>query len=357
LAVAGLFGLDGLLFRTGLYSSVLEPDSSTGLFELTLWRERQAQASNGDNLVATVGNSRFGFSRKFLDQQPVKPAYIFREAGVAGSDVPTWYYMLRELDPTAQRYRAIVFGVDDYDDEDRAFSPDDDIRALHYVITRLRLSDTIQFARSFHTPSIQWTALRGGLLKGIVLQNDIYAFLKDPRKRIEYVRLCRRDYEQTIYNYVETDRNLAGLSIDWSTLNVTYPPSADENQHGTISSFLAHEPDPQTGRLAAFRRAWFGRIIDRYRNSRTKIIFIRLPRGAIPRPANLVKKLSSSIREFASRPNVILVDEHAFDSLEHPELFMDGMHMNRQGIERFSVMLSDEITKILGPAPQPGTAR
>ena len=43
LAVAGLFGLDALLFRTSLYPSILQPDSSTGQFELTLQRELQAQ--------------------------------------------------------------------------------------------------------------------------------------------------------------------------------------------------------------------------------------------------------------------------------------------------------------------------
>jgi lysophospholipase L1-like esterase len=114
--------------------------------------------------------------------------------------------------------------------------------------------------------------------------------------------------------------------------------------------------DPQNGRLAAYRRKWFGKIIDRYRGSRTKIIFIRLARGPILRPDNLVKKLSSSIREFAFRPNVILADEHTFDSLEHPEFYKDGVHLNREGAARFSQMLSDLVTRILG-APDQHTAR
>ena len=36
LAVAGVFGLDALLFRTGLYTSILEPDSAAGHFEMIL---------------------------------------------------------------------------------------------------------------------------------------------------------------------------------------------------------------------------------------------------------------------------------------------------------------------------------
>ena len=42
-AVAGLFILDLVLFRFNVYPSVLQPDSSTGLFELTFRIERLAQ--------------------------------------------------------------------------------------------------------------------------------------------------------------------------------------------------------------------------------------------------------------------------------------------------------------------------
>ena len=44
-----------------------------------------------------------------------------------------------------------------------------------------------------------------------------------------------------------------------------------------------------------------------------------------------MQKKSSSIREFAARPGVLLVDEHAFDSLERPELFKDAFHLNNAG--------------------------
>ena len=59
-AMLGLFGLDALLFRTHLYTSILEPDSSSGFVELVLWREKTAQQKLGDNLVETLGNSRMG---------------------------------------------------------------------------------------------------------------------------------------------------------------------------------------------------------------------------------------------------------------------------------------------------------
>ncbi|MEI9975417.1 MAG: hypothetical protein WDO73_27125 [Ignavibacteriota bacterium] len=258
--------------------------------------------------------------------------------------------MLRDLDPTARRYRAVVIGVDDYDDEDRGPHPEDDIRNLRYVIARLRLSDVIEFSGSFSSPALRWEAFRGALLKGTVYQTDFLAFLAHPGPRLALARLYRRPADDWGYDYVESSRSMAGLKIDWATLGVTFPPGTDQNQRDTVNSFLAHQPDEQTGRLYAFHRVWFGRIVDRYRGSPTKIIFLRLARGPIPRPDNLVRKTFSSIREFASRPNVVLADEHAFDSLEHPEFYRDGMHLNRAGVEAFSVILAEEIRKTLGPS-------
>jgi len=357
IACIGVFALDALLFRTDFYPSILDPDSSSGLFELILRREQNAQARGGANLVVTLGNSRFAYSVKVLDQRGLDQPYRLRDAGIAGSDPRIWYYMLRDLDPTRRRYRAVVMAMDDYDDEDRAYNPANEIKDLHYVIVRLGLSDAYTFARSFEQKQLQWQALRGAILKGIVFQEDIRAFLAQPLHRIEYVKLCNRDYPSWAYDYQETTRSMVGLKIDWSTLKVTFPPGADDGQRATVNSFLAHPVEPQTGSLAAFRRTWLGRIIDLYRGSDTRIVFIQLPRGPIPRPDGLSLKLSSSIRELASRPNVALVDEHAFDALERPELFRDGMHLNREGIERFSVMLAQEIDKLLGPPEQTKAAR
>src|SRR5690349_11405070 len=102
----GVFVIDAGLFRTNLYPSVLEPDSSTGLFQQILRRERKAQRVNADNMVVTLGDSRFAYSPKLANEVTAQSGLVFRSAGVAGSDPRSWYYMLRALDPTAARYRA-----------------------------------------------------------------------------------------------------------------------------------------------------------------------------------------------------------------------------------------------------------
>jgi hypothetical protein len=347
-ALFAVFGLDALLFRSSIYTPLLEPDSSSGIFELTFRRELRAQAENGDNLIATVGDSRFAYLPRLANELTAKSGYVFRNAGAAGSDPRSWYYMLRDLDPTARRYRAVVVGVDDYDDEDTFEDHANDIRPLHYAIVRLRLADIVEFVSSFPAWTRRLQALRGCLFKGLVLQQDVQAFLSNPRSRIEHVNMVNGGFEDWTYNFVEDPRSLAGLQIDWVNGKATFPPGADPVQRETVQVTLMRPVAPQTGRFASFRRKWLGRIIDRYRDSRTKIVFVRLARGPIPRPDHLVGKKSASIREFASRPNVILCAEHAFESLERPELYKDALHLNREGSARFSVLLVEEVGRVLG---------
>jgi hypothetical protein len=305
-------------------------------------------------MVVTVGDSRFAYYPRVANQLTPETGYVFRHAGVAGTDVRAWLYMLRDLDPTRQRYRAIVLGVDDYDDEDGAYDIGDDIATLHYVIASMRLGDVFDLARSFDNRAFRWEIVRGGLLKGIVYQSDILDFLNHPLKRFAYVALCNRGYDTWTYDFVDSNNSVAGFQVDWTTMTATFPPGVAPGFRDEVRKWVLYQPQPQTGHKAAFRRQWFGRLIDCYRGSRTRIVFVRLPRGPVPRPAGLVQKRSSSIRELASRPGVVLLDEHTFDSLEHPELFKDAFHLNNDGCARFSAILAREVSKALGAVAPEG---
>jgi hypothetical protein len=347
LGIVLLFAFDASLFRTNFYRLLLEPDSSTGVFELTLEKERRAQKVHGDNVVVTLGDSRFAYSPRLANAIASRTGLILRHAGIGGTELRSAYYMLRDLDPTRRRYRAAVLGVPNFLDEDDFIDPADDIRALHYVIERLRWTDILDFARSFHQVPLRWQAFRGSILKGIVLQQDVLAFLSHPSSRMKYVHLTRRGYEAWTYDFEETTTSMDGLEVDWYSGKTIFPPRLDEEQRRTVRAEVGKVNAPQTGRMAAYRRYWFGRIIDLYRDSPTKVIFVRLPRGPVPRPAGLARPAGSTIRELTALPNVIAIDEHAFESLERPELFKDGIHLNRAGIARFSPMLAEELERAL----------
>jgi hypothetical protein len=258
------------------------------------------------------------------------------------------------VDPTARRYAAIVIGMNDYEDAETWDNHADYITDLHYLIARLRWSDLVEFSTSFHDPAFKWQAARGILLKGLVYQTDFQDFLRNPRARLKYTDLARRDSHNWYYDYVGPRDNVRNISIDWAAQTVLAPPNVPAGQVAEFrKQFLAPLAPPE-GRKTAFLKYWLNKIYDYYRGSGTRIIFVRLPRGPFVRPDQPALNSHSSVRELAARPDVSLAPEHFLDSLEHPELFIDPYHMNGPACEEFSRMVARYAREVLGPAqPNP----
>ncbi|MGH9646819.1 MAG: hypothetical protein ACRD4E_08395, partial [Bryobacteraceae bacterium] len=115
-----------------------------------------------------------------------------------------------------------------------------------------------------------------------------------------------------------------------------------------LKSHLLDALPPDTGDQSRYLKYWLSKIYEHYRGSPTRLIFLRLPRGGFVRPDQPRHNPHSSVRELAAQPNVTLIDEHFFDSLEKPELFADELHLNASGMIPFSLMLSQEVSRILG---------
>jgi lysophospholipase L1-like esterase len=177
-----------------------------------------------------------------------------------------------------------------------------------------------------------------------VYKDDLQGFLLAPDARRRRVWQYRRDSANWYRNFTGTEHNVDGVTVDWAAGRLSVPPGTTAAQQKVLREVLLRRTAPQTGRLAVYRREWFSRIIDRYRGTATQVIIFRLPRGPIPRPDWLVTKRSSSIRELAARPNVVLLDEHIFESLERPSLFQDPLHLNAKGMDLFSRMLAERVT-------------
>lgn len=346
LAAVIFCAVEALVFHTHFYSSMLEPSSSAGTLYWQLWNE-QHRISSGKNQVLAVGDSQMVFRPKIANQFSGETGYTFASVATPGSTPRCWYYMIRELDPQARRYAAIIVPTDDYDDEDW-----EDLSSrlgdLYFLLPILRLSDLVEFSSSYPTWSERWQAFRGGLLKGWSYRRDFQDFLVNHKKRRFAIKWNRQELAQAIYNYTWTERSLKGMTVDWEARKIHFPEDQTPGERQAAENILLRGIAPQTGERATYRRRWFGRIIQHYRGSRTRVIFVRLPRGPVIRPYVVVKK-SSSILEFAARGEVSLVNEHRFEELERPELFVDALHMNAPGSERFSIMLTREVARILGP--------
>ena len=339
--------IEGAVFHTGLYPWFLNPNTSTGDLETTL-REERDRPKNGPQVLG-IGDSRMVLLARISNQHTPETGYTFGTIATAGTSARTWYYMLRDIDPTAREYRAIVFGMESYDDADKGRNLADNIEDLSYIIARLRLSDLWEFSRSYDSPELQQKAARGILLKGLVFKRDFEDLLLNPTRSIYVARMAHLHSFTWHYEYNGPPESLAAFQVDWKTRTLSAPPNADPQLVQHLQDRLLADLPPETGDQGRFLKHWLGKIYDRYRGSPTRLIFLRLPRAGFVRPDQPRYNPHSSVRDLAAEPNVTLIDEHFFDSLERPDLFHDELHLNGPGMIPFSVMLTQEVSRILGP--------
>jgi hypothetical protein len=348
LALLLFFALDALAFRTGWYVSILEPNSTAGFLRTYLNIEKQRPIGRYRQVLA-VGDSRMGLKTRVANLVTGNTGCEFGTIAVPGTTPRCWYYMLREVDPRCDRYDAILVPFDSYDDRAWERHADRDLD-LNYLMPLLRVTDLPRFVLSYPSWGNRGRAAEAVLLKGLVYQNDFQAFLASPRTRLQFVRLQEEHAREWYYDAAWDRRSLAGMSVDWNAKTVTLPAWLPPEKRRETEHILLEDTKPISADYTSYRRQWLGAILDRYRGTRTRFIFLRLPRGPVVRPDLPPPDPNSMACQFASAGRAVLLPEHMFDSLERPELFGDALHLNEEGGYEFSMMLAGEIGRLLAPA-------
>jgi hypothetical protein len=350
LSLFALFLLDAAMFRTGFYVRYLEPASYAGNFEsvLTIGREKQFKRPHH---VLVLGDSQIaeGFSPQIADEAGAHDGFEFFNAAVGGATLRCWYYMVRDLDPDRTRFDVIVLPLRGYSDVD-----DGEIRAdrddLRWVIARIRLSDIAEYSSSFLTPPIKLTVLREALFKGLVYRRDLREFLRDPAARFQHVNACRAACADSFYGYSGRTENLTGLWMDWSTDTLHFPEGVSPQVQAEMKLHTNYRQWSMRGFERAYRKLWLGRIIERYRGTRAKIVIVSLPYHPFPIPFSWRVDSDSFASQASENSQVTILDEHLFEDLERPEFFFDVFHMNRTGHVSFSNRLANTLIQQLGAA-------
>ena len=343
-----MFAIDAAVFRTGWYQHVLEPASFAGNFERAIRNER-ARTLDGRKQILVAGDSRsLSIRPRIAEELTGHTEFAFANVAVPGSSARGWYYLLRDIDPDARRYTVITFGVDDYDDEDGAEEPADRLLDLQMAVGSLRLADLFDFPFTFRGAQSRRQVFLACLLKGAAYKKDLQGFFAHPKHRWNDAAIWRERSAREDWAAKGPIESLAGLKVDWAAKKLTFPPGVS----ATTRELLQRQADtpsyPQIGLSAQFRREWLTRTADRYRNSPTVLLFLRLPRSPIPRPEALAPvKQRGVIRELAERRNVMLGDEHAFEPLESPELFSDQFHLNAEGWNRATRIAVEQLHQAL----------
>ena len=105
-------------------------------------------------------------------------------------------------------------------------------------------------------------------------------------------------------------------------------------------------PAAPTGEVTQYRKFWLGRILDLYKDSPTRIVFLELPRAPLPRPESPTP--ARFLKWAVRRPHVSALPSYIFRDLERPELFEDGLHLNKAGRSLFSDRFAGQIQPLTG---------
>jgi len=336
--VAAFVCLDGIIFHSGLYVSILAPDSYAGRLEV-LTRAEQQRPASGLKEVLVLGDSRMaeGFSNTVADELGSAAGFKFVNLAEPASSVNSWYYMLREVDPTSRRYWAIVvpYAI--------GYEPAtaDPLR-ITMAAPLLCYGDCFNFASGFQRWSGRFRAFAACILRGSAYQSDVADLLEHPIARIRSVQQ-EGERMQSRAAYKGKDYDLVGTSYDPTTGQVTFAPKLTEAQRQAVRKSLIQPSQSDTEYSLKLQREWIPRILNRYSNSSTAIVLTPVPRGPFAELPGFSKAFHSILPGGVIQRTTFSLPEQTFDFLEKPEYYFDAFHLNAKGRQRFTETLVSEL--------------
>jgi hypothetical protein len=338
LGTAAFIFLDGVVFHSGLYVSILAPNSYAGrVAEIT--QAEKGRPLSGLKEVLVLGDSRIaeGFSATLANELGGPDGLRFVSLAEPAASANTWYYMVREVDPTTRRYLAIVipYGV--------GYEPNSaDPLRISMTAPLLRYGDCFHFASGFQRWSGRFRAFTACILRGSAYQDDVVDLLEHPIARIKDVQHERtRMRSRAVYK--GRDYDLVGTSYDATTGKVTFAEKLTEAQRLAFRKSLIQPSQADTEYSLKLQREWIPRIMNRYSNSPTAIVLTPVPRGPFVELPAFSKAYDSVLPSSLIQRTTFSFPEHTFDFLEKPEYYFDAFHLNAKGRQRFTEALVSEI--------------
>jgi hypothetical protein len=337
LGIVALVCVDGAVFHSGLYVSILAPSWYAGrIWRITRAEKQRTPSSLKEVLV--LGDSRIaeGFSATLANELASPAGLKFVSLAEPAASANTWYYMVREVDPTTRRYAAIIipYGI--------GYEPNSaDPLRISMTAPLLRYGDCFQFASGFQRSSGRFRAFIACILRGSAYQDDVVDLLSHPMARIRNIR--EADKVHVGREYKGRTYDLVGTSYDVATGQVTFAPKLTEVQRSAFRKSLIQPSQSDTEYSLKLQRDWIPRIMDRYSHSRTAIVLTPLPRGPYLELGGFSRGYESVLSSSVIHRANFAVPEHTFDFLEQPENYFDAFHLNAKGREKFTETLVSEV--------------
>ena len=338
LGIAAFMCVDGIIFHSGLYVSILAPNSYAGrIAEIT--HAEQERAPSGLKEVLVLGDSRIaeGFSATLANELGSSAGLKFVSLAEPAASANTWYYMVREVDPTARRYSAIIvpYGI--------GYEPNSaDPLRISMTAPLLRYGDCLHFASGFQRWSGRFRAFIACILRGSAYQDDVVDLLEHPMARIKSIRRqSTRMRSRELYK--GRDYDLVGTSYDPTTGQVMFAEKLTEAQRLAFRKSLIQPSQADTEYSLKLQREWIPRIMNRYSNSPTAIVLTPVPRGPFVGLPGFYRGYDSILPSSVIQRSSSSLPRHTFDFLENPEYYFDALHLNAKGRRRFTETLVSEL--------------
>jgi hypothetical protein len=338
LAIAVFVSVDGVIFHSGLYVSTLAPNSYAGrVAEIT--RAEKERASSGLKEVLVLGDSRMaeGFSTTLANELGSPAGLEFVSLAEPAASANTWYYMVREVDPTTRRYSAIVipYGV--------GYEPNSaDPLRISMTAPLLRYGDCFHFASGFQRWSGRFRAFTSCILRGSAYQDDVVDLLEHPIARLRGLQQ-EGARMQSRAEYKGRDYDLVGTTYDATTGRVMFASKLTEAQRLAFRKSLIQPSQSDTEYSLKLQREWIPRIMNRYSNSPTTIVLTPVPRGPFVELPAFYRGHDSILPTSLIQRSSFSLPGHTFDFLEKPDYYFDAFHLNSNGRRRFTETLVSEL--------------
>jgi hypothetical protein len=338
LSIAAFVFLDGVTFHSGLYVSILAPSSYAGrIAEIT--QAEKHRAPSGLKEILVLGDSRVaeGFSANLANEVGSLGGLKFVSLAEPAASANTWYYMVREVDPTARRYSAIVipYGV--------GYEPNSaDPLRITMTAPLLRYGDSLHFSSGFQRWPGRFRAFTACILRGSAYQDDVVDLLEHPIARIRSLQgAATRMRSRELYK--GRDYDLVGTSYDFTTGHVTFAKKLTEAQRLAFQKSLIQPSQSDVEYSLKLQRDWIPRIIKRYSNSPTSIVLTPMPRGPFVDLSGFSKGYAPVLPSSVIQRATFSIPERTFDFLEKPDYYFDAFHLNSKGRQRFTETLVSQL--------------
>lgn len=338
LGAAAFLCVDGAIFHSGLYVSILAPNSYAGRIAEITKAEEQRDPS-GLKEVLVLGDSRIaeGFSSTLADELGSPSGLKFVSLAEPAASANTWYYMVRDVDPTTRRYSAIVipYGV--------GYEPNSaDALRVSMTAPLLRYADCLNFASGFQRWSGRFRAFTACILRGSAYQDDVADFVEHPVARVRSIQQGpKRTHSRELYQ--GRDYDLVGTSYDATSGEVTFAPKLTETQRQAIRKSLIQPSESDVEYSLKLQREWIPQIMNRYSKSPTAIVLTPVPRGPFVELPGFSRPYHSVLPNAITQRTPFSLPEQTFEFLEKPEYYFDAFHLNAKGRQRFTETLVSEL--------------